>query len=92
MSRDESPLVRDLPDEEAYNHVHRVVLQSFLTHGVMTIDEFKPILATIMTAHSTPQHLHYLHTYPNTQVRPRTSLPRGRRNTIRLDNTDPPNH
>ncbi|KAF3036217.1 hypothetical protein E8E12_007543 [Didymella heteroderae] len=52
MSRDETPLVRDLPDEEAYNHVHRVVLQSFLTHGVMTLDEFKPILAAIMTAHN----------------------------------------
>lgn len=54
MSRGETPLVRDLPDEEAYNNVHRVVLQSFLTYGVMTIDEFKPILAAIMTAHSTP--------------------------------------
>ena len=69
MSRDETPLVRDLPDEEAYNNVHRVVLQSFLTHGVMTIDEFKPILAAIMTAHSTPQHLHYLQTYTDPSCR-----------------------
>ncbi|KAJ4382214.1 hypothetical protein N0V86_002546 [Didymella sp. IMI 355093] len=52
MSREETPLVRDLPDEEAYGHVHRVVLQSFFTHGVMTLDEFKPVLASIMTAHN----------------------------------------
>ena len=51
MSRDETPLVRDVPDEEAYTYVHRVFLQSFFTHGVMTVDEMKPILAAIMTAH-----------------------------------------
>ncbi|KAH6616821.1 Nse1 non-SMC component of SMC5-6 complex-domain-containing protein [Boeremia exigua] len=52
MSRDETPLVRDVPDEEAYTHVHRVFLQSFFTHGVMTVDEIKPVLAAIMTAHN----------------------------------------
>jgi len=54
MSRNESPLVRDVPDEESYTHVHRALLQSFFTHGVMTVDELKPVLATIMTAHSQP--------------------------------------
>lgn len=52
MSRDETPLVRNVPDEETYTYVHRVFLQSFLTHGVMTVDEMKPVLAAIMTAHS----------------------------------------
>ncbi|KZM27853.1 uncharacterized protein EKO05_0004632 [Ascochyta rabiei] len=52
MSRDETPLVRDVPDEEAYTYVHRVFLQSFFTHGVMTVDEIKPVLAAIMTAHN----------------------------------------
>ncbi|KAF2632404.1 hypothetical protein BU25DRAFT_406936 [Macroventuria anomochaeta] len=52
MSRGETPLVRDVPDEEDYTYVHRVFLQSFFTHGVLTIDEIKPVLAAIMTAHN----------------------------------------
>ncbi|KAJ4993075.1 RING-like domain-containing protein [Stagonosporopsis vannaccii] len=51
MSRNESALVRDLPDEESYTYVHRAFLQSFFTHGVMTVDELKPVLAALMTAH-----------------------------------------
>lgn len=62
MSRYETPLVRDVPDDEAYSHVHRAVLQSFLTHGVMTLDEFKPVLAALMTAHS--PHSLSAHTQP----------------------------
>ena len=54
MSRDETPLVRDVPDDETYTHVHRVFLQAFFTHGVMTLDEIKPVLAAIMTAHGPP--------------------------------------
>lgn len=66
MSRDETPLVRDVPDDdEAYTYVHRVFLQSFFTHGVMTVDEMKPVLAAIMTAHSqslVPIPSQYTHT------------------------------
>ena len=42
-------------DAHGYSWVHRLLLQSFLTHGVMTVDELKPVLSTIMTAHSTPR-------------------------------------
>lgn len=45
-------MVRAVPDDEEYTYVHRVLLQSFFTHGVMTVDELKPVLAAIMTAHS----------------------------------------
>lgn len=52
MSQRETPLVRDVPDEENYTHVHRAFLQAFFTHGVMTVEEMKPIFAAIITAHS----------------------------------------
>jgi hypothetical protein len=62
MSDDGSQAVRDVADDDGYTWVHRLVLQSFLTHGVMTVDELKPVLATIMTTHGIPNprpiHLH----------------------------------
>lgn len=90
MSRDETPLVRDVPDDEDYTYVHRVFLQSFMTYGVMTVDELKPVLAAIMTAHSKLTISPLQQTY-SPLPRPRPSLPSRRRNPT-LHNLDPPNH
>jgi len=51
MSRTESPFARQTEDE-SYNWIHRAFLQAFQTHGILTIDEMKPILAHIVTASS----------------------------------------
>jgi hypothetical protein len=53
MSRDDSPLVRDVSPDEGYTYMHRAFLHAFITHSAMTADEIKPILAHVMTAHST---------------------------------------
>ncbi|KAF2828884.1 hypothetical protein CC86DRAFT_199400 [Ophiobolus disseminans] len=50
MSREDSPLVREVSPDEGYTYMHRAFLHAFLTHSVMTVDEVKPILATVMTA------------------------------------------
>ena len=52
MSRDGSPLVRDVSPDEGYTYMHRAFFQAFLTHSVMTVEEIKPVLAHVMTAHS----------------------------------------
>jgi hypothetical protein len=52
MSRDDSPLVRDVSPDEGYTYMHRAFLHAFLTHSVLTADEIKPVLAHVMTAHS----------------------------------------
>ncbi|KAK1911362.1 hypothetical protein P3342_012662 [Pyrenophora teres f. teres] len=49
MSRTESPFVRQTEDE-SYTWIHRAFLQAFQTHGILTLDEIKPILAHIVTA------------------------------------------
>ncbi|KAE8836825.1 hypothetical protein HRS9122_06980 [Pyrenophora teres f. teres] len=51
MSRTESPFVRQTEDE-SYTWIHRAFLQAFQTHGILTLDEIKPILAHIVTASS----------------------------------------
>lgn len=52
MSRDESPVVRAVSEEGGYTWAHRAFLQAFLTHSVLTVEEIKPVLANILTAHS----------------------------------------
>ncbi|KAF1948015.1 hypothetical protein EJ02DRAFT_429756 [Clathrospora elynae] len=52
MSRSASPIVRPVSEDEGYNWMHRAFLQSFQTHSVLTTDEMKPILASIMSAHT----------------------------------------
>jgi len=52
MSRDASPIVRPIPEDADYNWTHRAFLQAFQTHGVMTVDAIKAVLALILTAHS----------------------------------------
>jgi hypothetical protein len=52
MSRDDSPVVRDVSPDEGYTYMHRAFFQAFLTHSVMTAEEIKPVLAHVMTAHS----------------------------------------
>ncbi|KAH3954391.1 non-structural maintenance of chromosomes element 1-like protein [Parastagonospora nodorum] len=52
MSRDGSPLVRDVSPDEGYTYMHRAFFQAFLTHSVMTVEEIKPVLAHVMTAHN----------------------------------------
>ncbi|KAF1842598.1 uncharacterized protein K460DRAFT_294222 [Cucurbitaria berberidis CBS 394.84] len=52
MSRDESPVVRAVSPDEGYTWIHRAFLQAFKTHSVLTVDEMKPILAYVMTAHN----------------------------------------
>jgi hypothetical protein len=52
MSRNDSPLVRDVSPDEGYTYMHRAFFQAFLTHSVMTAEEIKPVLAYVMTAHS----------------------------------------
>lgn len=91
MSRDETPLVRDVPDDEAYTYVHRVFLQSFFTHGVMTVDEMKPILAAVMTAHGKAP---LFTDKPLTDIchKPQPPLPRRRCNPTRPYNALNPNH
>jgi hypothetical protein len=69
MSRDETPVVRDVSPDEGYTYMHRAFLQAFLTGSVMTDEEIKPVLAHVMTAHSTsnttvPYHtIHEHHPY-----------------------------
>ncbi|KAH9872073.1 hypothetical protein J1614_006334 [Plenodomus biglobosus] len=50
MSRDDSPLVHPVSEDESYNWTHRAFLQAFQTHSVMTVDVMKSILASILTA------------------------------------------
>ncbi|KAF1921259.1 Nse1 non-SMC component of SMC5-6 complex-domain-containing protein [Ampelomyces quisqualis] len=52
MSRSESPLVREPSPDEGYTYMHRAFLQAFITHNVLTAENIKPILASIMTAHT----------------------------------------
>jgi len=52
MSRDDSPLVREVSPDEGYTYMHRAFFHAFLTHSVLTVEEIKPILAHVMTAHS----------------------------------------
>lgn len=56
MSRDESPMVREQTPDEGYTYTHRAFLQAFMTRNVMTVDEIKPVLANVMTAHSKSLH------------------------------------
>lgn len=37
--------------EAGYNNLHRAFLQAFLSRSILGIDEIKPILAAVMTAH-----------------------------------------
>lgn len=53
MSRDESPIVRNASHDDGYTYMHRAFLQAFMTRSVMSMDEIKPVLASVMTAHST---------------------------------------
>lgn len=57
MSRDDSPLVRETSPDEGYTYMHRAFFHAFLTRSVMTADEVKPILASVMTAHSESSQL-----------------------------------
>ncbi|CBX99780.1 hypothetical protein IAQ61_002989 [Plenodomus lingam] len=50
MSRDDSPIVRPVSDDEDYNWTHRAFLQAFQTHSVMTVEVMKATLAAILTA------------------------------------------
>ncbi len=52
MSRDHSPIVRPVETDEEYTWIHRAFLQAFQTHGVLTVDEMKPLLAYVITAFS----------------------------------------
>lgn len=52
MSRDESPVVRAVSEDEGYTWVHRAFLQAFQTHSVMTDEVMKVVLASILTADS----------------------------------------
>lgn len=52
MPRDESPIVRPIPEDEDYNWTHRAILQAFQTHGVLTVDAIKAVLASILTAYN----------------------------------------
>jgi hypothetical protein len=64
MSRDDSPVVRDVSPDEGYTYMHRAFFQAFLTHSVMAAEEIKLVLAHVMTAHSTSTiyRLHYTST------------------------------
>ena len=37
--------------ESQYNNCNRAFLQAFLARSILTLDEAKPILAAILTAH-----------------------------------------
>lgn len=52
MSEDGTPFVRAQSESEGYNTMHIALLHAFKTHSVMTVDEIKPKIAYIMTAHS----------------------------------------
>lgn len=52
MSRDQSPIVRPASPDVGYSWIHRAFLQAFQTRSVMTVDEMKPILASVMTCHN----------------------------------------
>lgn len=54
MSREETPIVREVSPDEGYTYMHRAFLHAFMTHGVLTTEEVEPILAHVMTAHSEP--------------------------------------
>lgn len=56
MSREESPVVRAVSEEEDYAWIHRAFLASFQTYGVLTVDAMKSKLAIIMTVHSMVNH------------------------------------
>jgi hypothetical protein len=66
MSQDGSPNGRDVSPEEGYNYMHRAFLQAFMTRGIMTEDEIKPVLAALMTAHSTS----YSHIFSSPNIFP----------------------
>ncbi|KAI8936822.1 hypothetical protein NX059_006059 [Plenodomus lindquistii] len=50
MSRDDSPVVHPVSEEDGYNWAHRAFLQAFQTHSVMTVGQMKSIYASILTA------------------------------------------
>ena len=50
MSQSASPIGRLPADDSEYNDIHRAFLQAFQTHGVLTTDKMKEILAHVMTA------------------------------------------
>jgi hypothetical protein len=52
MSQDGTPFVRAESESEGYNNMHIALLHAFKTHSVLSVDEVKPIIAHIMTAHS----------------------------------------
>lgn len=60
MPRDDSPVVRAVAEDDEYTWAHRAFLQAFHTHGVMTLDEIKPVLANVLTAHSESDHQLYV--------------------------------
>ncbi|KAF2473039.1 uncharacterized protein BDR25DRAFT_332737 [Lindgomyces ingoldianus] len=49
MSRDD--FHAELTVETGYNNAHRAFLQAFLSRPVMTVDEIKPVLAAVHSAH-----------------------------------------
>ena len=52
MSQEGTPFVRAESESEGYNNMHIALLHAFKTHSVLSVDEVKPIIAHIMTAHS----------------------------------------
>jgi flagellin-specific chaperone FliS len=68
MSRDDSPVVRDVSPDEGYTYMHRAFLQAFMTRNVMTVDEVKPVLAAAMSAHSTLLAVSHDHVFPDSQT------------------------
>jgi hypothetical protein len=52
MSQEGTPFVRAQSEEEGYNSTHIALLHAFKTHSVLSVDEIKPIIAYIITAHS----------------------------------------
>jgi hypothetical protein len=62
MSQDGTSFVRAQSEEDGYNSTHIALLHAFITHSVLSVDEIKPIIAYIITAHSSslsdPHHPH----------------------------------
>lgn len=38
-------------DDGNYHNAHRAFLQAFLSQPLMTVDQMKPVIAAILTAH-----------------------------------------
>ncbi|KAF2865998.1 Nse1 non-SMC component of SMC5-6 complex-domain-containing protein [Massariosphaeria phaeospora] len=51
MPRESSTCAESPSDADVYNYAHRAFLQAFLSQSVMTVDEIKPVLAAVLTAH-----------------------------------------